>query len=163
MDDIHIRRGYLPGAIGRVAELHAAYYTENWSFGVYFEARIATELAAFMSRYDDARDGFWTATVHGRIEGALTIDGQHAQEQGAWLRWFIASEKLRGRGVGDALLTEAVRCCAERDIASIYLWTFEGLHAARTLCERHGFVMVEERIGSHWGVKLKEQRYELLL
>ncbi|MFX6760131.1 MarR family transcriptional regulator, partial [Acinetobacter baumannii] len=70
MDDIHIRRGYLPGAIGRVAELHAAYYTENWSFGVYFEARIATELAAFMSRYDDSRDGFWTATVHGRVEGS---------------------------------------------------------------------------------------------
>lgn len=163
MDDIHIRRGYLPGAIGRVAELYAAYYTENWSFGVYFEARIATELAAFMSRYDDGRDGFWTATVHGRVEGSLTIDGQHAQQQGAWLRWFISSEKLRGRGVGDALLTEAIRFCAECDFPSIYLWTFEGLHAAHNLYQRHGFVLAEERIGSHWGVKLNEQRYELLL
>ncbi|KAF1049051.1 MAG: hypothetical protein GAK35_00028 [Herbaspirillum frisingense] len=163
MDDIHIRRGYLPGAIGRVAELHAAYYTENWSFGVYFEAKVATELSAFMSRYDDARDGFWTATVHGRIEGSLTVDGQHAHEQGACLRWFIASEKLRGRGVGDALLGDAVRFCADHDFPSVYLWTFEGLHAAHHLCERHGFVLTEECIGARWGVKVKEQRYELLL
>lgn len=163
MDDIHIRRGYLPGAIGRVAELHAAYYTENWSFGVYFEARIATELSAFMSRYDDSRDGFWTATVHGRIEGSLTLDGQHAQQQGAQLRWFIASEKLRGRGVGDALLSEAVRFAAGQDYPSVFLWTFAGLSAAQTLCQRHGFMLTEERIGSHWGVKLNEQRFELLL
>ncbi|MBV8623582.1 MAG: GNAT family N-acetyltransferase [Herbaspirillum sp.] len=163
MDDIHIRRGYLPGAIGRVAELHAAYYTENWSFGVYFEARTATELAAFMSRYDDSRDGFWTATVHGRVEGSITLDGQHAREQGAELRWFIASEKLRGRGVGDALLGEAVRFAVEQDYPSVFLWSFAGLQAANALCQRHGFVMTEERIGSHWGIKLNEQRFELLL
>ncbi|OWY31105.1 GNAT family N-acetyltransferase [Herbaspirillum robiniae] len=163
MDDIHIRRGYLPGAIGRVAELHAAYFTENWSFGVYFEAKVATELSAFLSRYDDLRDGFWTATVHGRIEGSLTIDGQHAREQGACLRWFIASDKLRGQGVGDALIAEAKQFCRDCGYPSIYLWTFEGLHAAHHLYRKHGFSLVEERIGSRWGVKVNEQRYEMLL
>jgi GNAT superfamily N-acetyltransferase len=163
MDDIHIRRGYLPGAIGRVAELHAAYYTENWSFGVYFEAKVATELSAFLSRYDDARDGFWTATVHGRIEGSLAIDGQHAWEEGAHLRWFIASEKLRGKGVGDALLDDAIRFCAGNGYPSIYLWTFEGLHAAHGLYRKHGFALVEERLGARWGVRVNEQKFELLL
>jgi GNAT superfamily N-acetyltransferase len=70
---------------------------------------------------------------------------------------------LRGRGVGDALLSEAIRFCAQCDFPSIYLWTFEGLHAAHNLYQRHGFILTEERIGSHWGVKLNEQRYELLL
>ncbi|TWC64135.1 GNAT family N-acetyltransferase [Herbaspirillum sp. SJZ099] len=163
MDDIHIHRGYTPGAIGRVAELHAAYYTENWSFGVYFEARIATELSAFLSRYDETRDGFWTATVHGRIEGSLVIDGQHAQQQGAYLRWFIASEKLRGKGVGDALIGNAVQFCRDSGFPSIYLWTFDGLQAAHHLYRKHGFVRTEERQGTRWGVRLNEQRYELLL
>ncbi|MBO9536021.1 GNAT family N-acetyltransferase [Herbaspirillum sp.] len=163
MDDIHIQRGYMPGAIGRVAELHAACYTENWSFGVYFEARIATELSAFLSRYDETRDGFWTAIVHGRIEGSLAIDGQHAWEQGAHLRWFIASEKLRGKGVGDALIGHAVQFCRDIGFPSIYLWTFEGPLAADHLFRKHGFVLTEERIGTRWGVKLNEQRYELLL
>ncbi|WP_050466243.1 GNAT family N-acetyltransferase [Herbaspirillum chlorophenolicum] len=163
MDDIHIHRGYTPGAIGRVAELHAAYYTENWSFGVYFEARIATELSSFLSRYDEARDGFWTATVHGRIEGSLAIDGQHAQEQGAYLRWFIASEKLRGKGVGDALIGNAVQFCRDSGFPSIYLWTFDGLQATHHLYRKHGFVCTEERQGTRWGVRLNEQRYELLL
>ncbi|MBP0596774.1 GNAT family N-acetyltransferase [Herbaspirillum sp. LeCh32-8] len=163
MDDIHIRRGYLPGAIGRVAELHAAYYTENWSFGVYFEARVATELSAFLSRYDDLRDGFWTATVHGRIEGSLAIDGHQAERDGARLRWFIASDKLRGRGVGDALMREAVQFCRDCGYPSVYLWTFEGLHAAHRLYRQHGFELVDECMGTRWGVRVNEQKFELQL
>jgi GNAT superfamily N-acetyltransferase len=133
-----------------VAELHAAY-TENWSFGVYFEARIATELAAFMSRYDDSRDGFWTATVHGRVEGSLTIDGQHGQQQGAWLRWFISSEKLRGRGVGDALLARRSALRAVRFPLDLPV-DFEGLHAAHNLYQRHGFILTESSASARIGV-----------
>jgi hypothetical protein len=28
------------GAIGRVTELHAAYYAREWGFGVFFEAKV---------------------------------------------------------------------------------------------------------------------------
>ncbi len=37
-----------PGAIGRIAEMHATYYHKNWSFGIFFEAKIDTELASFL-------------------------------------------------------------------------------------------------------------------
>jgi len=30
--------GYVPGAIGRIVELHAAYYSKHWQFGLFFEA-----------------------------------------------------------------------------------------------------------------------------
>lgn len=163
MHDIHIHRGYSPGAIGRVAELHAAYYTENWSFGVYFEAKIATELSSFLSRYDDARDGFWTAHVHGRIEGSLAIDSLHADDEGAHLRWFIASEKLRGKGIGDALIQDAIHFCREADFPSVHVWTFEGLHAAQHLYRKHGFTLAEERMGTRWGVRVNEQKFALAL
>jgi hypothetical protein len=42
--------GYLPGAIGRIVELHANTYHLDWGFGVFFEARVAKEMAAFLRR-----------------------------------------------------------------------------------------------------------------
>ena len=100
MDDVEVRRGYLPGAIGRVVELHGTYYHTHWGCGAFFEAQVAGQLAEFFGRYDQLRDGFWIATVSGRVEGSITIDGAHAADDGAHLRWFIMSEALRGRGVG---------------------------------------------------------------
>ena len=47
MDTIELISGYLPGAIGRITELHGTYYAKNWDLGLYFEAKVATELAAF--------------------------------------------------------------------------------------------------------------------
>jgi hypothetical protein len=35
--------GYVPGGIGRVTELHATYYHQEWGFGLFFEAKVATE------------------------------------------------------------------------------------------------------------------------
>ena len=40
MPDIQIIRGYIPGSIGRVAELHATYYHQQWGFGLFFEANL---------------------------------------------------------------------------------------------------------------------------
>ena len=100
MDDVEVRRGYFPGAIGRVVELHGTYYHTHWRFGAFFEAQVASQLAEFFGGYDQLRDGFWIATVSGRVEGAITIDGAHAADDGAHLRWFIMSEALRGRGDG---------------------------------------------------------------
>ena len=62
MADVEIGHGYIPGAIGRVAELHGTYYHWHWKFDLFFEAKVATELAAFLERYDAQRDGFWTAS-----------------------------------------------------------------------------------------------------
>ena len=73
MRDVEVRGGYCPGAIGRVVELHAAYYHAHWGFGAVFEAKVASELAEFFGRYDARRDGFWTASVSGRVEGSITI------------------------------------------------------------------------------------------
>ena len=42
------------------------------------------------------------------IEAALTIDGLHADGEGAHLRWFIASGRARGSGVGGALMRRAM-------------------------------------------------------
>lgn len=86
-----IEKGYIPGAIGRIAELHGTYYHRHAGFGVYFESKVARGLAEFCERYDKDRDGLWLAIVNERIEGSIAIDGSHAETDGAHLRWFIAS------------------------------------------------------------------------
>lgn len=155
--------GYVPGAIGRIVELHGTYYATHWGFGAFFEARMARELADFVSRYDASRDGLWTASVDGRIEGAIAIDGTRVDDGGAHLRWFILDEGQRGRGTGRRLLHEAVAFCGRRGHRRVTLWTFSGLDAARRLYEQAGFVLSEERRGAQWGVEVTEQRFEMRL
>src|SRR5262245_9438003 len=74
--------------------------TPHWGFGPLFEAQIARGLAEFFGRYDELRDAFWMAAVSEQVEGSITIDGAHAADTGAHLRWFIMSDALRGKGVG---------------------------------------------------------------
>ena len=156
-------RGYIPGAIGRIAELHALYYSREWGFGKFFEAKVAAELAGFVSRLDDARDGLWTACLENRVEGAIVIDGIKARTDAAHLRWFILSEGLKGRGLGNELLGRALGFCRERAYKKVFLWTFRGLDTARHLYEKHGFNLKEAFEGDQWGTTVIEQKFMLEL
>lgn len=155
--------GYVPGAIGRVAELHATYYNKAWDFGLHFEAKVASELSEFLRRFDPARDGFWTANRSGCVEGSIAIDGARAETEGAHLRWFIVSDALRGLGVGNRLMQQAVGFCREREYSRVFLWSFQGLDPARHLYEKFGFRLAQETEGEQWGKRVLEQRYVLVL
>ena len=159
--DIIIKTGYIPGSIGRISELHGTHYNRHWGFGLYFEAKVATELSAFHERFDAKRDGIWLATQDGHIEGSIVIDGIHADDEGAHLRWFIVSDALRGKGVGRKLIHSAVDFCRNRGYETVYLWTFEGLGAARHLYEDVGFKLIGQNSGNQWGAKVNEQCFEL--
>jgi len=161
MPDFKIENGYIPGSIGRIAELHGTYYHDQWKFGLYFETKVATELSEFFQRYDKERDAFWTVLKNGRVEGSIVIDGIHAENYGAHLRWFILSASLKGKGIGKNLIHKAIRFCWNKGYKSINLWTFEGLYAARHLYENTGFKLVEQKNGIQWGSEVVEQRFEL--
>lgn len=155
--------GYVPGAIGRIAELHATYYHKHWGFGLFFESKVAIELSEFLRRFNEARDGFWIASIEEKIVGAIAIDGANQDSQGAHLRWFIVEPEKQGRGVGEILLKEAVEFCRDKKVSRVYLWTFAGLDSARHLYEKFGFRMCEEFEGNQWGRTVTEQKFELIL
>ena len=155
--------GYVPGAIGRIAELHGSYYARHWGFGLFFEAKVATELSAFLKAYSPRRDGFWVVAEKSRVQGGIAIDGSQAADMGAHLRWFILSDVLRGSGWGRRLLKTAVDFCALQGYPRIYLWTFDGLHAARHLYEKFGFRLAEQHDGTQWGTQVLEQKFVLQL
>ena len=162
MSDIKFH-GYYPGVVGKITELHAVYYHENWGFDVSFETQVGRELSIFVSEFDEKRDGLWVATIDGRFAGAVAIDGQHAVTEGARLRWFIVDPDFQEAGLGNRLLSRAVQFCKDKDFPKIFLWTFEGLNAARRLYERHGFSLCETHEINQWGQRIKEQKFELVL
>lgn len=155
---------YRPGAIGAITAMHARYYSAYWGFGLFFKSMVATELAAFLSRFDDATDRFWIAVAGDEIVGSLIVDGgePEATELGAHLRMFILDEAFHGKGVGRDLMQRAITFCDECGYARSYVTTFEGLEAARRLYERFGYRLVKEDMDSTWGVRVKEQILERL-
>ena len=158
--EFSIENGYIAGSIGRISELHGTYYHDHWGFGLYFEAKVATELVEFLKRYDKNRDGIWIVTMNGRVEGSIIIDGIHSEE-GAHLRWFIISDTLRGKNAGRMLITRAIDFCRRKNYKMTYLWTFEGLDAARHLYEEVGFKLIKQQSGIQWGATVNEQYFEL--
>jgi len=158
---IEYHTGYIPGVIGRISELHGIYYHQHWGFGVFFEARVATDLSEFLKNYIQARDRLWTISQAGRIEGSIAIDGSRADTEGAHLRWFIVAEALQRKGYGSQLITLALDFCHAKGYSHLFLNTFEGLETARHLYEKNGFQLVEQRTGAQWGLEVNEQRYEL--
>jgi GNAT superfamily N-acetyltransferase len=162
MNEIEIQ-GYYPGVVGQITEIHAVYYSEHWGFDVSFETQVGRELSDFISRFEDDRDGFWVATKDGKFAGAVAIDGQMADTEGARLRWFIVSPELQNVGVGKKLISKAVEFCRKKKFPKVFLWTFEGLDAARRLYEREYFRLSETHEVEQWGQHIKEQKFELIL
>ncbi|MEN4921931.1 helix-turn-helix domain-containing GNAT family N-acetyltransferase [Achromobacter spanius] len=155
--DDQIVEGYLPGCIGDIASLHARYYAQASGFGVYFERKVATELAEFAEGLPAPGRNMWLYVDNGRTLASIVIDGDLAARQ-AHLRWFIVDESLRGMGVGRALLARAMAYVDER-YDETYLWTFKGLDAARHLYEAAGFALTQASEGRQWGSVVVEQRF----
>lgn len=160
MSEVQILSGYVPGAIGKIVELHGTYYHEHWDFGLFFEAKAAMELAELLNRFDETRDGFWVAVDEGEIVGGVAIDGGKAETEGARLRWFILAPRCQGRGTGNQLMQTALRFCDDAGFKRVYLTTFAGLDAARHLYEKWGFTLCDEEEGTHWGSRVVEQTFE---
>ena len=158
-----ILKGYFPGVVGQITEAHALYYHAQWGFDVSFEAQVAREMADFAAGFDPGRDGLWAARQEGCLAGAIAIDGRHAQTAGARLRWFIVTPEFQGAGIGRQLIHRAVEFCRDRGYPKIYLWTFEGLNAARRLYETNGFSLCEEHAVAQWGQLIREQKFEMNL
>jgi GNAT superfamily N-acetyltransferase len=154
--------GYFPGSIGSIVQMHGAYYADQWRFAPVFEANVAHELGELMERFDPARDGLWIARDGDAVAGCIAIDGRRAPEA-ARLRFFIVGEGRRGSGVGELLMRAALAFCRGAGFRSVFLTTFAGLDAARTLYERHGFVLAEQQPDRKWGPEVLAQRFELQL
>ena len=154
---------YVPGAVGRITELHGKYYHKYWNFGLFFEAKVASELSKLLTDDNAHRNGFWIAWLDNEIVGGISVDGNRKESNEARLRFFIISSGCQGLGIGDRLMEKSVTFCKDKGFEKIYLTTFEGLDAARHLYEKWGFQLIEEKEDNTWGVIVKEQLFKIIL
>ncbi|MFY3433239.1 bifunctional helix-turn-helix transcriptional regulator/GNAT family N-acetyltransferase [Achromobacter mucicolens] len=158
-DTVQIVPGYRPGLVGRVAEMHAVFYSRHSGFGQFFESQVATGIAEFAGRLGEPCNGVWTAIQNDRIVGSIAIDGQDLGNRQAHLRWFILDDGCRGSGTGRKLIEAALDFCDRFGFSACQLWTFKGLDAARKLYESVGFKLVHEEDGHQWGSIVTEQQF----
>lgn len=158
-DALVIVPGYLPGMIGRIAEMHGTYYAREHDFGRFFEAKVASDLAEFSGRLEKPCNQIWLAMMNGKIVGSVAIDGEDLAEGEAHLRWFILDDGCRGHGAGKKLLAEAMAFCDRQGFNAVQLWTFNQLTTARRLYESFGFTLTKEWEGDQWGATITEQQF----
>ncbi len=152
--------GYRPGALADVVGLHMDYYGQHWNFGLAFEIKVAGELSEFLHRYDPEQDLFLQAlNKDGSCVGSITLDCRGAAKHGVHLRWFIVDQMLAGRGIGKELLNRAIEHFQQSDFKRMYLTTFDGLNAARSLYESCGFKLIQEHDKDQWAGGVKEQLF----
>lgn len=154
---------YQPGAIGRVVELHGLYYSSNWNFSLFFEAKVARELADLLAGDGSERNRFWVASLGDCIAGGIAIDMNQGSSREARLRFFIVDPKFQGLGIGDMLMDAAVSFCRQSHATNLFLTTFKGLDAARHLYEKWGFSLTHEQEEKTWGTVVTEQRFDRAL
>lgn len=154
-----IVEGYQTGMIGDVAALHARTHGPTVGMGPIFESMVSKGMAEFMPRLENPLNNSWSILENGEVLGSISIDGENLGPGIAHLRWFILSERLRGKGLGRQLLDNALQHCDGHGFREIHLWTLKGLDAARSLYEKLGFLLVDEYIGDQWGKSVTEQKF----
>ncbi|MDV7339869.1 GNAT family N-acetyltransferase [Terasakiella sp. A23] len=158
-----LKTGYQNGLVGWVSSLHGQTYQDGWNLGESFEILVARELCDFMDSHQPLNSQIWSLQKDGKFYGSITLDGSHANQDGAHLRWFILDPKARGQGFGRLLLETAIAFARDRSFKSIYLHTLEGLEPAATLYESCGFKIEAKEVTRRWGQDLGEVKYRLKL
>lgn len=163
-DTFEIKNGYVPGYSARLVDLHMNYYSATWGFGRNFESLLARDFGQMLDSYDPHRDQLIRLeNAYGQIVGTLVIEANCHPQDTARVRFFVLSPSAKGRGLGRQMLDQALNVCKARGQTNVYLTTFRGLDAARTLYERAGFVLTEETSDDEWGEGTGEVRYDLVL
>jgi GNAT superfamily N-acetyltransferase len=160
---IEIHRGYEPGLIGRVGELHGRYYAGAWGAGAPFELLITREFCDFIERYDPEKDLVLSAYIDGVLVGSISMLGQNPGPDGVQLRFFLVDPAYHGRGAGKALLSAALEWCRERGFRKIFLWTVDNLPQSRGLYEKAGFRVTERCPDDRYTVLRDNLKMEMAL
>jgi len=149
-----------PGDLGHIVKQHGLLYSKEYGYDFILEAYVAEPLAQFAKR-NSKRERIWLARLNGDLVGTIFICENTNSE--AQLRWFSVDPKARGRGLGKALIEQALNFCIAENYTKIILWTVAGLAASKSLYIKNGFQLIHEEKCELWGQTQLEQCYEKYL
>jgi DNA-binding MarR family transcriptional regulator/predicted GNAT family acetyltransferase len=159
--DAVILRPHRGDDLSWVLARHAAIYGREYGWGIQFTVLVAAIIGQFQPGRAPAREGCWIAELDGAPAGAVML--VDAGDGVAKLRLLIVEPQARGQGIGRRLVEHCIRFAREAGYRKITLWTQSVLAGARRIYQAAGFVRVEEKPHSSFGVDLVGETWELEL
>lgn len=156
-----VLRPHRVGDMGWIVHREGIGYATQFGWDETFEALVAKIVEHFITHFDPARERCWIAEIDGEHVGHIFLV-RHPEEPGtAKLRLLFVEPAARGRGVGEALVTECLRFARSAGYRKVVLWTQSMLEAAHRIYEKAGFRLVKEEAHHSFGHDLVGQEWEL--
>lgn len=155
-----VRNELNPGDLEYITYLHGDIYSNEYGFDSRFEAYVAAHLERYFRRKAD-REKIWIVEDNGEIKGSIAVVRFSKKE--AQLSWFLLHPDIRGKGMGKALLKNAIHFSKISGYSSIFLWAIGDLKTNDNLYNCFGFQLTKEREHELWGKNIIEQRYDMKL
>lgn len=158
---ISISHAFEPGDLGQLILIHGAQNYQDYGFSPVHEAYCARIFADFLLNETPGRSKAWVARKEGKAVGSVLIcelPGDVAQ-----LRLLFADKSVRGLGLGQWLVEDAVQYCREAGFRKVFLWTVDGLERAIAIYRSAGFEQTGEKTQIAWGRESRELRFDLPL
>jgi len=149
-------RPWRPGDLGYIAHRHGVLYEKEYGLDQSFERYVLAGMVKFFE--NQSQGNIWVAEFGGQIVGSIAI--VDVDQETAQLRWFLLEPDFRGIGLGRQLMDIAMDYCRARAFRRVFLWTFQGLDAARHLYSSRGFVPTQEVQNNTWAQQLIEERWD---
>ena len=152
-------RGPRPGDYGWIIQSQAEAYSRDYGWNDAFETLITGVVAEFLKTFNPERECTWIAELGSRRVGSVMLaDGGDGV---AKLRLLYLDPAARGRGLGKALVAEAITFARGVGYRQLSLWTNDILVAARHIYVEAGFRLVEESPHTMFGPELNGQTWVL--
>jgi N-acetylglutamate synthase-like GNAT family acetyltransferase len=155
MDEVTFRDTIRTCDIKNIVASHRLLYEKEFGFNSEFGDYVEESLKENVAK-------IWIAEVNKEFSGCIGV--ARAGEKIAQLRWFLVEPKMRGKNIGRRLLHGLIEYCKANEDELVFLWTVDGLSAARKLYEEFGFTLTESKPKRLlWGKSIIEQRWDLSL
>lgn len=151
-----------PGDLGWIVQRNAALYAAEYGFNTDYEGLVARIIADYAEDHDPHLERTWIAELDGRPVGCVMCVRDDAPGT-ARLRLLLVEPDARGHGIGDQLVGTCVEFARGVGYREMVLWTNDILGAARSIYQKHGFVLVDEKPHRSFGVDLVGQDWQLHL
>ncbi|MYW65929.1 GNAT family N-acetyltransferase [Streptomyces sp. SID8379] len=151
-----------PGDLGWIVSRNAALYAAEFGWNTDYEGLVARIVADFAEDHDPHLERVWIAELDGRPVGCVMCVRDEAPGT-ARLRLLLVEPEARGLGIGDRLVRACVDFARGVGYREMVLWTNDVLKSARSVYQRHGFVLIGEKPHRSFGVDLIGQDWKMAL
>jgi DNA-binding MarR family transcriptional regulator/GNAT superfamily N-acetyltransferase len=153
-----------PGAgdLGWIVARNGALYAAEFGWNADYEGLVARIVADFAEDHDPHLERVWIAELDGRPVGCVMCVRDEAPGT-ARLRLLLVEPEARGLGIGDRLVRACIDFARGVGYREMTLWTNDVLKSARSIYQRHGFVLVGEKPHRSFGADLIGQDWKMTL